>query len=282
MSLFRSPAIKDYLQPSRRQRKWLADAARHYGLGIVAHERNDLCTYLTLVVDGFSGLEHEMLMGQDKFYGDVRRFLVESGISITSMLGDAGGSNPFRLGRVVGMTKLDKRFECIADDRTRKDIQRWMKVAAEGGEFGTSSADASVVEYARLLKDGAMVTIGAHDLPQGIGSHWEMWILSLGGASPLDVLRAATVNGAVKLGLQDHIGSLASGMDADFVILNSNPLDSIYNTDDISRVVRRGRAVQWPGTSRLPHAWPENSNWMECQAWNLGGTRGHAVSEARP
>jgi cytosine/adenosine deaminase-related metal-dependent hydrolase len=48
------------------------------------------------------------------------------------------------------------------------------------------------------------------------------------------------LNGAYKLGMQHRIGSLAEGMDADFVILSSNPLDDIHNTADIANVVRRG------------------------------------------
>lgn len=269
MSLFRSPAIKDYLQPSRERRRWLAEAARNSGIGIVAHERNDLRTQLTLVIDGFTGIEHEMLMGQDKFYGDVRHLLVESQISITPTLADSGGANPLRLGRVVGMTKRNERFECVAEDPTGKDISDWIGIVERSGEFGSNAADSSVVEYAKLLREGAMITIGAHDLPQGIGSHWEMWLLALGGATPIDVLRAATVNGAAKLNLQDRIGSLAKGMDADFVILNSNPLESVYNTDDISRVIRRGTTVTWPSGSLWPRSWPVRGDWARCQGLGL-------------
>lgn len=68
----------------------------------------------------------------------------------------------------------------------------------------------------------------------------------------MNVLKAATVNSAVKLNMQGRIGSLADGKDADFVILNSNPLDDIHNTTDIWRVVRCGRAVQWPESTRWP------------------------------
>src|SRR5690606_40970270 len=64
---------------------------------------------------------------------------------------------------------------------------------------------------------------------------------------PTDALPicAATTNGAIKLNLQNRIGSLEAGKDADMVILNSNPMDSISNTADIWRVVRRGQSLEW-------------------------------------
>src|SRR5690606_32288425 len=108
------------------------------------------------------------------------------------------------------------------------------------------------VRHADLLKAGVLVNVGSHGLPLGLSTHWELWALSQGGASPLEAIRAATMNGAIKLNLQDRIGSLESGKDADLVILDSNPMDSISNTANIWRVVRRGRPLEWLPGSRWP------------------------------
>jgi imidazolonepropionase-like amidohydrolase len=47
------------------------------------------------------------------------------------------------------------------------------------------------------------------------------------GMSRSGALKALTINGAVMLDLADRIGSLETGKDADFVILNGDPF-SVY------------------------------------------------------
>ena len=53
---------------------------------------------------------------------------------------------------------------------------------------------------------------------------------------------AATGTNARILGL-DKIGTVAAGKEADFVVLDANPLDDILNTRRISSVYLRGKAV---------------------------------------
>jgi imidazolonepropionase-like amidohydrolase len=64
----------------------------------------------------------------------------------------------------------------------------------------------------------------------------------LAGMTPMQVIVAATRNGAEFLRLADA-GTLAAGKSADFIVLDANPLDNIANTRKISAVVLRGAAV---------------------------------------
>jgi hypothetical protein len=43
----------------------------------------------------------------------------------------------------------------------------------------------------------------------GIEDHFEMWALHRGGMPATDVLRAATMSGAEKLGIEEDVGSFA-------------------------------------------------------------------------
>jgi imidazolonepropionase-like amidohydrolase len=79
--------------------------------------------------------------------------------------------------------------------------------------------------------------------PQGVGAslHGEMQAFVLAGYAPLEVLRMATHDAAVALGIEASVGTLDAGKLADFVILDEDPLEDITNTRDIWRVVKDGR-----------------------------------------
>jgi len=58
----------------------------------------------------------------------------------------------------------------------------------------------------------------------GFGFIRELELLQEAGFSPLEVIQAATLNGAELLGLADQIGSLLPGKKADIVLVGENPL----------------------------------------------------------
>lgn len=68
----------------------------------------------------------------------------------------------------------------------------------------------------------------------------EMELFGEAGLKPMDILKAATVNGAYSLGRSDQIGSIESGKLADFVFLNADPIENISNVRSVYRVVKGG------------------------------------------
>ena len=72
----------------------------------------------------------------------------------------------------------------------------------------------------------------------------EMLLLANCGAGPLEVISAATHTNARAIGIEDQVGTLAPGMVADFVVLNSDPLTDLSNLKDIYLVVKRGEVVR--------------------------------------
>ena len=68
----------------------------------------------------------------------------------------------------------------------------------------------------------------------------EMALMVHAGLTPAQVLRCATANGAIAMGLEGQVGKVAAGFAADLVVLNSNPLKSIENASDISYVIKAG------------------------------------------
>ena len=81
----------------------------------------------------------------------------------------------------------------------------------------------------------------AHGQIQGIGAHWETWMLQQGGMTNHEALRCATYNPAWSLGLDSLVGSLEVGKLADLLVLDKNPLEDIRNTEGIRYVMVNGR-----------------------------------------
>jgi hypothetical protein len=77
----------------------------------------------------------------------------------------------------------------------------------------------------------------------GRSLHIELEVLVESGFSNLEAIKTATVNPATFFGIQDKTGRIKNGYKADLVILNSNPLDLIRNTQDISSVIKNGHLL---------------------------------------
>lgn len=74
----------------------------------------------------------------------------------------------------------------------------------------------------------------------GYSVHEEMEELVNCGFSNLEALQCATVNPVRFLKLTDDFGKIEVGKVADFLVLNSNPLEDIRNTKDIDYIVLKG------------------------------------------
>ena len=120
----------------------------------------------------------------------------------------------------------------------------------------------AAAQAAKIQRAGGLVGIGAHSELQGLGYHWEMWAFEMGGMTPVEVLRAATIDGARIIGIDQDLGSIEAGKLADMVILDANPLENIRNTETIYRVVQNGRLYEgdtldqvWPDATPLAPSW---------------------------
>lgn len=74
----------------------------------------------------------------------------------------------------------------------------------------------------------------------GASLHREFQAMAEAGMTPMDIIVAATGNGAQTLTENPDFGTIEPGKRADLVILNANPLDDIANAQNIDRVIRSG------------------------------------------
>jgi imidazolonepropionase-like amidohydrolase len=122
---------------------------------------------------------------------------------------------------------------------------------------------------AKAIRDaGGSVQLGAHGQLQGLGAHWELWMLAQGGMTPHEALHAATKAGADYIGLGADLGSLEPGKLADLVVLDGNPLDDIRQTEKVHMVMKNGELLD----ADLKRLWPDE----------LGGPGGRGGPAGRP
>lgn len=88
------------------------------------------------------------------------------------------------------------------------------------------------------------ILAGTDGAGRGVASSMqrEFQELAAAGLSPLDVLRSATTAPARYLHRTDRMGRIAQGTDADLLLLEADPLDSVDNLASIWLVVRGGHS----------------------------------------
>ncbi len=93
----------------------------------------------------------------------------------------------------------------------------------------------------RLNSEGITISFGT-DGSSPWAVHQEVEDMVRAGMSPAEVITAATGTSAELLEIGD-IGPIAAGKSADFIVLDTNPLDDITNTRQIDTVYLRGSAI---------------------------------------
>jgi imidazolonepropionase-like amidohydrolase len=99
---------------------------------------------------------------------------------------------------------------------------------------------------ARLAKANARIILGCdtglEDHLFGMSEQHELESMAKAGMTPMQVIVAATSRPAEYLHLA-RMGTLASGKEADFLVLDANPLDDITNTQRISKIYIKGDEI---------------------------------------
>jgi imidazolonepropionase-like amidohydrolase len=101
------------------------------------------------------------------------------------------------------------------------------------------------VKAGGLLLAGCDPTSFGGVLP-GYGDQRNLELLVEAGFSPLEAIHIATQNGAVFLGEEARIGSVAAGRAADLVVIAGNPAQRITDIENVETVFKDGRGYD-PG-----------------------------------
>ena len=229
-------SVKSYNQPRREQRQQVIKAARELGMMVVPEGGSLLAHNLTMVADGHTGVEHAIPVA--RAYDDVRQFWGASDVGYTPTLIVAYGG-------LFGENYWYDKTHVWEDERLLSFVPREIvdarsrrRITAPDDEWNHLAAARTAAE---LHQAGVHVQLGAHGQREGLGAHWELWMLAQGGMSNLEALRAATLGGAWYLGMDHDLGSIEPGKLADVAILDGNPLEDIRQSKTVRYVLLNGR-----------------------------------------
>jgi len=145
-------------------------------------------------------------------------------------------------------TFKDPSFKNELNKLPNQTKQKWIKEISETDTI----IDKNSVRYSKWLEEATgklhkknVPFMAGTDTPIGYlipgrSLHIELEVMVESGFSNLEAIKSATVNPAKFFGLENKEGRIKDGYKADLVILNSNPLDNIRNTQDISAVIKNG------------------------------------------
>jgi imidazolonepropionase-like amidohydrolase len=74
----------------------------------------------------------------------------------------------------------------------------------------------------------------------GFGDHRQIELLVEAGFEPVQAIRIATLNGAIFLGRQNEIGSIAPGKNADLLVVKGDPATHITDIENVEMVFKDG------------------------------------------
>ncbi len=246
-------SVKSYNQPGRAQRQQILAAARELGMMVVPEGGGKFHQNMTMLIDGHTGLEHSLPIPRG--YDDVTQLWAASRFGYTptfivsygGLMGEEYWYARTDVWRNERLLRYTPSF--IIDPRS---IRRETAPEEQYNHF-------NVARYAKELRDnGVSVHIGAHGQREGLGSHWELWIMVQGGFTPWEALRGGTIDGARHLGMDRDIGSIEAGKLADLVITDGDVLNDIRRSEYVTYTILNGRVYEsatmneMGGRKRLP------------------------------
>ncbi len=259
-------SFKAYMNITRAELKAAIDAAHKRGIKVTGH----LCsvTYKEAAELGIDDLEHGFFVntqldtdkkpdvcsqsaGDETLARmapdtpeakDLINLLIAHHVAITSTLpvfeGDLGGGRPpLRQQALDAMTPeareqfflLRQRPASVPPPKIdpallwKHDLELERAFVAAGG----------------LLLAGPDPT-GRGDVLPGFGDQREIELLVEAGFSPVEAIKIATLNGAVYLGRDKQIGSIAAGKNADLVVIKGDPSKQISDVENVEIVFKDG------------------------------------------
>ena len=172
---------------------------------------------------------------------DMIRDLVRHHVAVTSTLAVFEVSVPNR----PVIAKMLRARDALSPQGWSTYLRVRSAIAEENSPLSAVSLKKEMQFERDFVKAGGLLMAGCDPtsfggvLP-GFGDQRGLELLVEAGFSPVEAIHIATQNGAIYLGENDRIGSIATGMAADLVIIAGNPAQNIEDIENVQLVFKDG------------------------------------------
>jgi hypothetical protein len=97
-----------------------------------------------------------------------------------------------------------------------------------------------------LHRAGVPIVAGTDQTVPGFSLYREIELYVQAGFTPMEAIQAATIVPARVMGVDKEFGTIETGKQADLIILNANPLESIHNIRTVESVITGGTMYHCP------------------------------------
>jgi imidazolonepropionase-like amidohydrolase len=143
---------------------------------------------------------------------------------------------------IPGPGETEEEINVLAETLPASTVAN-MRRQLETRKAAGNPANALFELHCRNLKKihdaGMVIGLGTDGTGDGFGAHQQIAYYARCGFTTAEAIQAATSVNARLLGLT-RMGAVAVGKEADFVVLDANPLENIANTHKINKVYLRG------------------------------------------
>ena len=223
----------------------IIDAAHARGLPVIAHVfyHEDAVDLVNAGIDGFAHLVRDKVMDDALIETMVKRGTYVMGNLSFPRRGTYAAVPPWLSDGDPMARLLSESVSAPVLDRMRSYFATRDPKAVEGARERYRILEQSM---AKLGRAGAKIILGAdtglEDHLFGMAEQLELQAMVDAGLTPMQAIVAATSRSAEFLRLANK-GALRRGLDADFIVLDANPLDDIANTRRISRMILKGSEI---------------------------------------
>jgi cytosine/adenosine deaminase-related metal-dependent hydrolase len=254
-------SFKAYMNITREELGVAIEAAHAHQMKLTGH----LCsvTWPEAVALGIDDFEHGPVFADTEFVTDKKPDVCPQGGSVVWAKQDVNGAPVQELihnlvSHHVAVTSTLPVFEAGVPGRPKLQRRMLDAMSAESAQSyltlrASVSLDSPMTSLMRkemdfelaffkaggLLLGGPDPTGNGGVLP-GFGDQREIELLVEAGLTPLEAIQVGTQNGAVYLGQQDRIGTLAPGKQADLVLIKGDPSKNIEEVENVETVFKAG------------------------------------------
>ncbi len=254
-------SYKAYMNITREELGVAIAAAHAHQLKLTGH----LCsvTWPEAIALGIDDFEHGPVFADTEFAADKKSDVCPRGGDLAWLPLDVNGPQVQGLiqnlvAHHVAVTSTLPVFECGVPGRPKLQRRTLEAMSAESAQsYLTARAqvpmdtpmtslmrkemdfEVAFVKGGGLLLGGPDPTGNGGVLP-GFGDQREIELLVEAGLTPLQAIQVLTENGAIYLGRQDQIGTLAAGKQADLVLIKGDPSKTIEDIEKVETVFKAG------------------------------------------